>query len=153
MSEPKRPTACAHIPTLRPCEPRPSDYASTTCFEGGYLTVRNAGWRNVRPVVDTSACTGCLKCYLYCPDGTVFKVAPAPDAPAKATTQIAFDLDFCKGCGVCARECGFGAIRMVDEQAALAREHAADGCASNGSAARPAYSAGRCSDAGKEVRR
>ena len=25
------------------------------------------------------------------------------------------DLDFCKGCGICARECPCGAIRMVDE--------------------------------------
>lgn len=69
---------CAHIPRLRAqfsSAPSldPAVFARTTCYVAGHLVAKNAGWRNVRPVVDASACTGCLQCYLYCPDGAIFK--------------------------------------------------------------------------------
>lgn len=117
----------AHIPVLRNGDLSPEMYARSTCFEAGYLVSKNAGWRNVRPVVDATACTGCLQCYLYCPDGTVFKTgAPgkrrtadgsALDVDARAA--VAIDYDFCKGCGVCAKVCTFGAIAMISESEAL----------------------------------
>lgn len=159
----------ASIPTLRAAIPQPDDYARTTCFEAGHLVAKNAGWRNVRPVIDAGKCTGCLQCYLHCPDGTVFKCAPAasasterafscnslaasnkeadaggelpngavekaavvpaasaPDPAASASVPVpqtpvapapvAIDYDFCKGCGICARVCAFGAIAMVPER-------------------------------------
>lgn len=87
----------------------PAEFARTTCYPAGHLTAKNAGWRNVRPVIDESACTGCLQCYLYCPDGTVMRAQP-----------VAIDYDFCKGCGVCARACRFNAIRMIPESEAIA---------------------------------
>lgn len=65
----------AHIPTLRSGELDPQRFAHSTCFEAGYLVSKNAGWRNRRPIVDKAACTGCLQCYLYCPDGTIYKAA------------------------------------------------------------------------------
>ena len=111
----RRPQA---IPTLRGNpELRPEDYARTTCFEAGHLVDKNAGWRNQRPVVDAAACTGCLQCYLHCPDGAVFKPA-ADEKVAAGTAAVAIDLDFCKGCGICARICRFGALRMVPESEA-----------------------------------
>ncbi|MDO4501563.1 MAG: 2-oxoacid:acceptor oxidoreductase family protein [Coriobacteriia bacterium] len=109
------------IPTLRSGDLDPAVYARTTCWDGGYLVSRNAGWRQVRPVVDAAACTGCLVCYMQCPDGTVYK---RRDAQA-GESPVGIDLDFCKGCGICARCCKFGAIRMVNEVAALAEERAA----------------------------
>lgn len=118
----KRP-ADAVIPTLRDSVPGPEIYAQDTCFEGGFLTQKNAGWRNIRPVVDAQKCTGCLQCYLYCPDGTIFKRADG--APKSEVPSIAFDLDFCKGCGVCASVCKFGAISMQNEAEALVAEAAA----------------------------
>lgn len=108
-----------HIPTLRSSVPGPEVYAQDTCFEGGFITQKNAGWRNVRPSVDAKKCTGCLQCYLYCPDGTIFK---RETGEAKPKPAIAFDYDFCKGCGVCASVCKFGAITMVSEVEALAAE-------------------------------
>lgn len=111
------------IPTLRTSVPGPDVYAQDTCFEGGYLTQKNAGWRNVRPQVDADTCTGCLQCYLYCPDGTIFK---RETDEAKPKPAIAFDYDFCKGCGVCASVCKFGAIAMVSEVEALAAEATAE---------------------------
>lgn len=126
----------AHIPTLRTATLDPDEFAHTTCFEAGYLVGKNAGWRNVRPVVDAGACTGCLQCYLLCPDGTVYKVPSAcrsteqADAAealadvgplARSGAPVAIDYDFCKGCGVCAKACRFGAIAMIPESEADAR--------------------------------
>ncbi|MFR3091391.1 MAG: 2-oxoacid:acceptor oxidoreductase family protein [Eggerthella lenta] len=65
------PRPASRIPALRSANLDPADFAHSTCFDAGYLTVKNAGWRNMRPVIDAASCTGCLQCYLYCPDGTV----------------------------------------------------------------------------------
>ncbi len=120
---PSRPDGSV-IPMLRDDELRPEAYARTTCFEAGYLVAKNAGWRNRRPVVDLDACTGCLQCYLHCPDGTIYKV-PSTCRPTEPAGLVAIDYDFCKGCGVCARACAFDAIVMVSEREALAAEAAA----------------------------
>lgn len=96
----------------------PAVFAKNTCYQAGHLVTKNAGWRNMRPVLDAAKCTMCLQCYLYCPDGTIFKVCD----DAGQATALAIDYDFCKGCGVCARACRFGAIEMVDEAQALAAE-------------------------------
>ena len=84
---------CAHIPVLREGfadQPSldPAVFARTTCYPAGHLVSKNAGWRNIRPVLTPSACTGCLQCYLYCPDGAI-SFARA-DATAKALDAVAF---------------------------------------------------------------
>lgn len=115
-----------HIPLLHEFHTPPEEYARTTCFTAGHLVTKNAGWRNIRPVLNADACTGCLQCYLYCPDGTIYKVAPQTEqggaAAAAPAAPIAIDYDFCKGCGICAKMCKFGAIEMVSEADALAEE-------------------------------
>ncbi len=68
----------AIVPSLQDDALDPADFARTTCFAGGCLVAKNAGWRNKRPVVDAEKCTGCLQCYLYCPDGTVVRRACRP---------------------------------------------------------------------------
>ena len=107
----------ALIPMLQTAALDPADFAHTTCYDGGYLVAKNAGWRNMRPVLDTEKCTGCLQCYLYCPDGCVFRPARrATDAvDAADAAAVAIDYDFCKGCGVCVEVCRFGALAMVLE--------------------------------------
>lgn len=114
----------ASIPVLRDDVLDPDDFARTTCFEAGHLVTKNAGWRNVRPVIDRVACTGCLQCYLYCPDGTVFKIDGLD-----GKTAVAIDYDFCKGCGICAKICAVDAIDMIFEKEALAAEAAEGACA------------------------
>lgn len=110
---PARPECC--IPSLR-TDPLPSwqTYANNTCFAAGYLTDRNAGWRNKKPLIGEDACTGCLQCYLYCPDGAIFKTGASPKTPGEGA-PVAVDYDFCKGCGVCVTVCAFGALAMVPE--------------------------------------
>lgn len=75
-------SSAVHMPQLFATVPEPSAYADTTCYAAGYLTQVNAGWRNVRPVLNASACTGCLQCYLYC------RTAPSSRLPAR--TRRAF---------------------------------------------------------------
>ena len=52
-------------------------------------------------------CFGCDNCYGVCPDNAVLKV--------EAGDGYAFDLDYCKGCGICVEECPCGAIEMIPE--------------------------------------
>ncbi len=131
-SQPPRPSATV-LPTLRSVVPQPKEYARSTCYEAGYLVEKNAGWRNMRPAVNRDACTGCLQCYLQCPDGAIYPIDVAAleresgategsEQTKKTTTTIAIDYDFCKGCGVCVHACKFAALAMVSEREALARE-------------------------------
>lgn len=53
-------------------------------------------------------CYMCDNCYMYCPDNAVKK--------SKATGKYEFDLDFCKGCGLCAKECPCRYIQMTLEK-------------------------------------
>ena len=79
-----------------------------TAFEAGYLVTKNAAWRSVKPVIAENQCKSCLKCYLYCPDGTIFKQSEGKG--------VQIDYDFCKGCGICAKICPFSAIKMEEER-------------------------------------
>ncbi len=98
------------IPQLQELTVAPERFARSTCFQGGHLVSKNAGWRSLRPLVDQQACTGCFNCYLLCPDGTIYK---QPGAGSSST--VAIDYDFCKGCGICAKACPAHCIAMVEE--------------------------------------
>jgi NADPH-dependent glutamate synthase beta subunit-like oxidoreductase len=52
-------------------------------------------------------CFECDNCYGVCPDNAVLKLGPGQG--------FKIDLDYCKGCGLCAAECPCGAIKMVPE--------------------------------------
>lgn len=69
-----------------------------------YLT---GDWRTLKPVRDKEKCNICLICYIFCPDGAVLWDSEIED--------IGFNLDYCKGCGICAVECPKKAIEMVLE--------------------------------------
>jgi NADPH-dependent glutamate synthase beta subunit-like oxidoreductase len=52
-------------------------------------------------------CFECDNCYGVCPDNAVVKLGPGK--------RFQFNLDYCKGCGICVSECPCGAITMVPE--------------------------------------
>lgn len=84
---------------------RVSEYPLGATCPSDHLTSINAGWRTYRPVIDQVKCVNCLRCFLVCPDGVI----------DKSGDQLEIDYDYCKGCGICAHECKFGAIEMVRE--------------------------------------
>jgi pyruvate ferredoxin oxidoreductase delta subunit len=58
-------------------------------------------WRSYRPVWNKDKCIHCLTCWISCPDSAI-KIAPDEK---KTTVITGIDYDFCKGCGICAKEC------------------------------------------------
>lgn len=65
-------------------------------------------WRLFRPVRDDEKCIHCLICWIFCPDSAII---------VEDGKVVGVDLDHCKGCGICARECPkkVQAITMVKE--------------------------------------
>ncbi len=63
-------------------------------------------WRVFRPVIDYTLCTGCMVCFVYCPEA-VIRIRPngMPD----------IDYMNCKGCLICSSECPRKAISVVRE--------------------------------------
>jgi pyruvate ferredoxin oxidoreductase delta subunit len=67
---------------------------------------KTGSWRSLRPVRDFNKCNHCLICFIYCPDNAILTKEGKIDG---------FNLDFCKGCGICAHECPQKAIKMETE--------------------------------------
>ncbi|MBI4495349.1 MAG: 4Fe-4S binding protein [Deltaproteobacteria bacterium] len=81
---------------------------------GGVITAagnareyKTGDWKSRRPVVDRPKCIKCGVCWVFCPDAAINQSADGYFLP---------DLDHCKGCGICARECWTGCIQMVEEE-------------------------------------
>ena len=72
-------------PVVLPEEPAAAAVAAARCFGG-------------------SVCRACEVCILICPDLCITR--------DPASGRIVVDLDWCKGCGLCAHFCPKGAIRM-----------------------------------------
>lgn len=91
---------------------------------GNSKEYKTGDWRTFRPVHIPEKCTNCMICWMVCPDSCV-KVGRVND-PNKGQKGVSdkpnlgnfggFDLDYCKGCGVCAEECPFKAIEMKEEK-------------------------------------
>ena len=55
-----------------------------------------------RRCLSCGVCNSCDRCVTYCPDGVLKRV----------DGELVFDYDYCKGCGVCARECSRAVVYM-----------------------------------------
>ena len=70
---------------------------------------KTGSWRVFRPQFDKDKCVKCLRCWVFCPEGAIKK--------SKDGT-VSINMDYCKGCGVCAKVCKVKAITM-DREAQL----------------------------------
>lgn len=70
---------------------------------GSSKEYKTGGWKTFAPIWDQKKCTQCLICPINCPENCI---------PIKDGKRIETELDFCKGCGICAQVCPFKAIHM-----------------------------------------
>ena len=67
---------------------------------------KTGSWRVFRPVLDESKCVKCLRCWIYCPEGSIKR---------KKDDSVEINFDYCKGCGVGADQCPTKTIKMKRE--------------------------------------
>jgi len=73
---------------------------------GSSLKYKTGDWRAFRPFVEKEKCVNCLFCWIYCPDAAI----------VRKEKWVEVNYDYCKGCGICAKECPKEAIKMTEEQ-------------------------------------
>ena len=74
---------------------------------GTSLARKTGSWRTgKKPEFLHQRCSDCGLCVLLCPEGCITRVGDN-------TYEI--DLDYCKGCAICAEECPVDDIKMVVE--------------------------------------
>ena len=90
------------------------DESSPAIGEAG----KTGDWRDAFPLVDEGKCIpakqskpACFLCWLYCPEAVVSRTVP-----------IKIDMEYCKGCGICAEICPAHAIAMLSEESSGATE-------------------------------
>ena len=73
---------------------------------GSSRKYKTGDWRAFKPVVEGDKCVNCLLCWVYCPDAAI----------VREEKSVEINYDYCKGCGICAKECPRLAIKMVEEK-------------------------------------
>jgi len=68
---------------------------------------KTGDWKSFKPVVDKTKCIKCGLCYIFCPDAAIYEDEEG---------YFVANLDYCKGCGICANECYVQCIKMVEEE-------------------------------------
>ena len=74
---------------------------------GNSKSYYTGSWKSFYPLLTKERCIQCGICWILCPDATYKQDSEG--------FYIA-DLDYCKGCGICAQECPTGAITMLQEK-------------------------------------
>ena len=83
-----------------------TEYEAAWANAGEIFVLKTSDWRYQRPVTKPEKCCQCGWCYLYCPEGSVIN----------GGNYFTANLDYCKGCGICAKVCPSNAIMMVREE-------------------------------------
>jgi pyruvate ferredoxin oxidoreductase delta subunit len=78
------------------------------------LRLKTGSWRTSKPVWDSTKCTNCFLCWVYCPDDAIILKQDEKGDPKVS----GINYDYCKGCGICAEVCPpkVKAIHMEKEE-------------------------------------
>lgn len=76
-----------------------------TAYPDKLLIIDAGSWKYQKPVLDRKKCSHCGMCFFFCPTGCI----------SQNNGELVTNLDYCKGCGTCAKTCTRGAIAMVTE--------------------------------------
>jgi pyruvate ferredoxin oxidoreductase gamma subunit len=89
--------AWSAAPVAAPSEPSAAamPLGGTVESPGSAIGYRTGEWRTLTPILN-SRCNNCLLCWFLCPDAAVV---------VRGGKVVGFDLDHCKGCGICAEVC------------------------------------------------
>lgn len=77
---------------------------------GSSKKFKTGDWRSFRPIWDKEKCIHCMMCVCLCPDNSIPTKGSGNDIKRKET-----DLEYCKGCGICADICPVKCIKMEEE--------------------------------------
>ncbi|HHH79657.1 MAG: 4Fe-4S binding protein [Thermoplasmata archaeon] len=82
------------------------DVVTTISYPKKGAMGKTGSWRVFKPILDKDKCIKCLRCWIFCPEGTIIR---------KKDDSVEIDYEYCKGCGVCANVCPVKAIVMERE--------------------------------------
>lgn len=57
---------------------------------------KTGAWRSLRPIWNKEKCINCYRCWMFCPEAAII---------VENEKVVGIDYDYCKGCGICAKEC------------------------------------------------
>ncbi len=83
------------------------DVVTTLSYPKTGAMGKTGTWRIFRPILNEDKCVKCLRCWIFCPEGAIIR---------KEDDSVEIDYNYCKGCGICARECKVKAITMEREE-------------------------------------
>ncbi len=73
---------------------------------GNSVNFKTGDWKTFKPIWDEKKCINCMTCFISCPEDAIKVVNGKITSP---------NLDFCKGCGICAQVCPTKALTMVKD--------------------------------------